>query len=230
MTELIKVTLSEKNEQIVSGRDLHQFLEIDTAFRHWFKRMVEYGFEENKDYTPFNFEHPQNRQSIIDYALTLDCAKEIAMIQRSEKGKIARQYFIECEKKLKGLMMPNFSDPYEAAIAWANEYKEKQLAIERAKDAEKTVAILTHVNKQYTTTELAKELNLKSAIELNNILLENKIQFKQNKTWCLYSQYANLGYVDIKQEVLDNGKVIYHRRWTQIGREFIVKLLSKKTN
>ncbi len=94
-------------------------------------------------------------------------------------------------------------------------------------EAEKTVAILTHVNKTYTMTEIAKELNLKSAIELNKILKDKGVQYKMNGTWVLYSKYSNLGYFDIKQEVLDNGKVVYHRRVTQIGREFIIKLLSK---
>lgn len=91
-------------------------------------------------------------------------------------------------------------------------------------EAEKKNAILTHVNKTYTMTEIAKELNFKSAIELNKILAEKKIQYKVNGTWVFYSDYSNMGYEDIKQEVLDNGKVIYHRKITQIGREFILSL------
>lgn len=90
--------------------------------------------------------------------------------------------------------------------------------------AEKKNAILMHVNKIYTMTEIAKELGLKSAIELNKLLAEKKIQYKVNETWVMYSQYSNLGYEEIKQEVLDNGKVIYHRRITQMGREFILNL------
>lgn len=97
---------------------------------------------------------------------------------------------------------------------------EKQKRIE----AEKTVNILTHVNKTYTTTEIAKELGFRSAVALNRDLQKKKVQFNQNGTWVLYSKYADKGYVDIKQEVLDNGKVIYHRRFTQMGREFLVKL------
>jgi len=90
--------------------------------------------------------------------------------------------------------------------------------------AEKKNAILMHVNKTYTMTEIAKELGLKSAIELNKLLAEKKIQYKVNETWVMYSQYSNLGYEEIKQEALDNGKVIYHRRITQMGREFILNL------
>lgn len=93
--------------------------------------------------------------------------------------------------------------------------------------AETTVAILTHVNKVYTVTEVAKELQLKSAQELNKILCEKGIQYKINNTFVPYSNYAHLGYFDIKQEVLDNGHVIYHRKITQRGREFIINLINK---
>lgn len=94
--------------------------------------------------------------------------------------------------------------------------------------AERRNAILTHVNKTYTMTEIAKELNMKSAIQLNKLLAEKKIQYQVNGTWVFYSQYSNLGYEEIKQEILDSGKVIYHRRITQIGRKFILDLLNRE--
>lgn len=97
-------------------------------------------------------------------------------------------------------------------------------------EAEKKNAILIHVNKTYTMTEIAKELNLKSAVELNKLLAEKKVQYKVNGTWVLYSDYSNLGYEDIKQEVLDNGKVIYHRKITQMGRAFILGLFEEKAS
>lgn len=94
--------------------------------------------------------------------------------------------------------------------------------------AEQKNAILSHVNKTYTMTEIAKELNLKSAVVLNKMLADKKVQYKVNGTWVLYSDYSNMGYEDIKQEVLDNGKVIYHRKITQLGREFILDLFKDK--
>lgn len=93
-------------------------------------------------------------------------------------------------------------------------------------EAEKKNAILTHINKTYTMTEITKELNMKSAVQLNKMLSEKKIQYHINGTWVMYSKYSNLGYEEIKQEVLDNGRVIYHRRITQLGREFILGLFS----
>lgn len=95
-------------------------------------------------------------------------------------------------------------------------------------EAERRNAILTHVNKTYTMTEIAKELNMKSATQLNKLLSEKKIQYHVNGTWVMYSKYSDLGYEEIKQEVLDSGRVIYHRRITQMGREFILKLFAGK--
>lgn len=100
--------------------------------------------------------------------------------------------------------------------------QERQARVE----AERKNAILTHVNKTYTMTEIAKELNLKSAIQLNKLLADKKIQYSVNGTWVLYSPYSSMGYEEIKQEILDNGKVIYHRRITQLGREFILQLFN----
>lgn len=101
--------------------------------------------------------------------------------------------------------------------------EERQARVE----AERKNAVLMHVNKTYTMTEIAKELGLKSAIELNKILAEKKIQYKVNGTWVMYSQYSNLGYEEIKQEVLDSGRVVYHRRITQLGRAFILEVIGK---
>ena len=97
MTELIKVQ-ERDGEQLVSGRELHQFLESSERFSKWWERMVGYGFIENKDYTLYQKVHPQNKQEIIDYLMKISMAKEISMLQRNEKGKEARIYFIKCEE------------------------------------------------------------------------------------------------------------------------------------
>ena len=102
MTELIKIREQNGNTAI-SARELHSFLEVKDKFTDWIKRMFEYGFEENMDYLSFSekSEKPKGGRPTTDFALTIDTAKEISMIQRTEKGKIARRYFIECEKRLK---------------------------------------------------------------------------------------------------------------------------------
>ena len=98
MNGLIKINMDSSDRPTVSGRELHEALGIQTPYRVWFPRMCEYGFAENADYTPYIFVHPQNKQSITDHQLTIDMAKEICMIQRSEKGKACRRYFLEVEK------------------------------------------------------------------------------------------------------------------------------------
>jgi len=102
MNELINVTLNDNQEPIVSGRQLHQVLGVKTQYTKWFERMTEYGFAENQDYLAISQKRltaQQNETTFKDHVLKLDMAKEIAMIQRTEKGKEVRQYFIQIEKE-----------------------------------------------------------------------------------------------------------------------------------
>lgn len=101
MNELIPTTQSASGEITLSGRDLHEFLEVKTPYTQWFERMTEYGFQENEDYILLNNFVKQNGSgghNKQDHQIKLDMAKEIAMIQRSDKGKEARQYFLKLEK------------------------------------------------------------------------------------------------------------------------------------
>lgn len=96
MNELIKVN---KENNTVSARELHEFLEVGQDFTNWIKRMINYGFELNQDFTVAKIS--EGKVTKHEYIISLDMAKEISMLQRSEKGKQARRYFISCEKKLK---------------------------------------------------------------------------------------------------------------------------------
>ena len=100
MNELINITLNENHEPIVSGRQLHEALGVKTEYRKWFGRMAEYGFEENQDFARVTQKCPTpgGLQDMTDHIIKLDMAKEIAMIQRTDKGKEVRQYFIQVEK------------------------------------------------------------------------------------------------------------------------------------
>lgn len=105
MNELIKVNYTESDQPTVSGRELHEALEVKTAYKDWFPRMCEYGFTEGEDFNPLIFEQVRTEGSrqvtreVTDHQLTIPMAKEICMIQRSEKGKQFRQYFIEIENR-----------------------------------------------------------------------------------------------------------------------------------
>lgn len=97
--------LSGKPTEFVNARELHVFLEIGRDFSNWIKaRIQQYSFEESVDYL-INFRSPKmasgNRGAANDYFITLDMAKELAMVERNEKGRQARRYFIECERELK---------------------------------------------------------------------------------------------------------------------------------
>lgn len=100
MNEVIKVTVNDNHESIVSGRQLHEALGVKTEYRKWFGRMAEYGFEENQDFARVTQKCPTpgGLQDMTDHIIKLDMAKEIAMIQRTDKGKEVRQYFIQVEK------------------------------------------------------------------------------------------------------------------------------------
>ena len=97
MNELINVTLNDNQEPVVSGRQLHKALGVNSRYTTWFDRMKEYGFTEGQDFLPNLGKSTGGRQA-TDHIIKLDMAKEIAMIQRTERGKQVRQYFIQVEK------------------------------------------------------------------------------------------------------------------------------------
>jgi prophage antirepressor-like protein len=107
------------------------------------------------------------------------------------------------------------------AISLLQNLKNERELRERAEEERNR---LLHSGKTYTATELAKECGLRSAAALNLMLVEKKIQYQQNKTWVLYSKFADRGYTEIKQITLDSGKIVYDRRFTDTGRDFILSL------
>ena len=155
MKDLIKITTNDKGQHLVSGRELHEFLEIRTKYKDWFPRMVEYGFEEGIDFVMVAQKRATNNlknpvTTVIDHAISIDMAKEISMIQRTEQGKQARLYFIECEKIAKN--KPNSITVTENA-AIANEYM-KLL---------KTSAETLHMNESsilYISKKIYKDCNI----------------------------------------------------------------------
>ena len=100
MNELINITLNDSHEPVVSGRQLHEALGVKTKYADWFNRMIEYGFTENQDFLLLKNEQQTGRggHNKVDHIIKLDMAKEIAMIQRTDRGKEVRQYFIQVEK------------------------------------------------------------------------------------------------------------------------------------
>ena len=136
--ELIKI-IEREGRQLVSGRELHEFLEIKTKYKDWFPRMVEYGFEEEIDFIKVAQKRATNNlknpvTTVIDHAISIDMAKEISMIQRTEKGKAARQYFINCEKKLKEVKKLSPMELMELQFKALKEQEEKIAQVENKVD------------------------------------------------------------------------------------------------
>lgn len=243
MNELIKITEKE-GQQLVSARELHEFLGIGTQFTKWFERMCEYGFEDNQDYTAISQKRltvQGNTTSYTDYVITIDMAKEISMIQRSEKGKQARQYFINCEKKLKEINQPKLPTTYKEALLQlvaAEEEKERLQLESKQKDqiigelkpkADYTDVILKS-NSLVTITQIAKDYGM-SGQEMNSLLHELKVQYKLSDQWLLYSKYHDKGYahsetIPIKHK---SGRLEpkMNTKWTQKGRLFLYELLKE---
>ena len=136
---------------------------------------------------------------------------------------------IEKHHNLASRQIDNVSTEYEMelmtqkVIAYhvqkANEYKV------RAELAEQKNNLLMHTKKTYTASEIAKELGISSAKKLNLILEEKGIQYKRNGTWLPTAKYSESGYYEIKQEILDNGTVVYNSHITQKGRDFILNFV-----
>lgn len=139
------IPLTENNGvSAVMGRDLHKFLGVKAHYKDWFPRMAEYGFEEGQDYV-LKIEHtasPAGMKEKRNHIVSLDMAKEISMIQRTDKGKQARQYFIECERQAKA-HTPAIPQTYAEALREAASQAERaELEQKRADKAEKKAELL----------------------------------------------------------------------------------------
>lgn len=124
MQEIIKINQNEQGEVRVNARELHEALEIKTQFNKWIERMIEYGFTEGIDFWSFLSKTKNGGRPSVEYNLTISMAKEVAMLQRNEKGKEVRNYFIQVEDRYKKLA----NDPsYQMALG----LKASQLLLEQ---------------------------------------------------------------------------------------------------
>lgn len=230
MTHLIKVTY-ENERPTVMGRDLHNFLGVTERYSSWFERMKQYGFAEEIDYLGCKVFNTLAKQELQDHQLTIEMAKEISMLQRNEKGKQARQYFIQLEKEWNSpekvmARALKIADEKIQCLEIEN-LQQKQMLAEFSPKASYYDVVLQTPD-VVSATQIAKDYG-KSAIWLNNILHENKVQFKQGGVWLLYQKYADKGYTKSKTEIYNGSDGKQHSKihtyWTQKGRLFIYDLL-----
>ena len=239
--EIVKVDYS-RERPMVSGRDLHRALEIKTAYKDWFPRMCEYGFEEGKDFCSFLSESTGGRPS-VDHQLSIDMAKEICMIQRTEIGKRCREYFLDIERK--------WNSP-EAVFARALQMANQQIAALTQQTLQLTASIAVK-DQQITElqpkasyfdvvlackdlmpiSQISKDYGW-SAKRMNKWLREQGVQYRQGGIWLLYQNYAEQGYTSTKTNIYadKNGgqHTKVHTYWTQKGRLFIYDIMKADGN
>lgn len=235
MDELIRINF-DSDRPTVSGRDLHAALEVKTAYKDWFPRMCDYGFEEGTDFCSFLSESTGGRPA-TDHQLTIAMAKELCMIQRSEAGRKFRQYFIKVEE--------TWNSP-EAVMARALQFANNQLSLVKKQNLEllETVAVqnqqiaemqpkasyydLILQNKNTVPiTQIAKDYGM-SGRKFNELLHELGVQYKFRKTWLLYQHYAECGYTQSRTYAIDESRSVMHTYWTQKGRLFLYDLLKSE--
>ena len=235
MTELFTLVnrpVAGQAQQTVNARELHAFLEVQTRFNDWIKNRVdEYGFIENQDFITFT-ENLVNGGRRIEYALSLDMAKELSMVERNAKGKQARQYFIDCEKRLSGSLLPQtFSEALRLAADLADE--KAALLAEKEANAPKVAFAdaVGNANDTILIRDLAKVLK-QNGMDMGEkrlfaYLRENGFLTLQN----MPTQRAmDLGLFWVKESVIalpDGDKISFTTRVTGKGQQYFLQRFSK---
>lgn len=187
MNELIKIETNENLEPIISGRELHEKLGVNSHYKDWIRRMLDYGFTENTDYMVVAQKRASNEikgfTEYTDHFLKLDMAKEICMIQRNEKGKQFRKYFIQVEK--------DFNSP-EKIMARALNIANKTLATLNVKVEQLENKIEEDKPRVSFAETIEKSSDSILIREFSKILANEGIHIGQNK---LYSLLREWGYI-----------------------------------
>ena len=239
MDDLIKINY-ETEQPTVSARDLHEGLGIETPFKKWIDRMCEYGFEANKDFWTKMSESNGGRPA-TEYDITVDMAKQICMLQRTEKGKQYRQYFLDLEKAwntpeqimARALRIANntVDSLKERCKFLGGQVIEQQKVIEKLEPKASYYDLVLQCKDLIATTIIAKDYGM-SASGFNKMLKDFGIQYKQGDTWVLYSKYQGYGYLQTKTHNYADTDGVQHAKqhsyWTQKGRLFLYEKLKNK--
>ena len=204
MNELIKISYENAERPTVSGRELHEALEVKTAYKDWFPRMCEYGFTEGEDYSSFLSDRSDGKagKPRTDHQLTIPMAKEICMLQRSEKGKQFRQYFIRVEEAWNSPEMI-----MKRALEIANEKVKalqvsvSQLTVDKQIMQPKADYFDELVDRNLLTgiRETAKELKVKQNTFVN-FLLDKKYLYRDKKGKLMpYAKPMENGLFEVKE-------------------------------
>ncbi|MBC2359231.1 phage antirepressor Ant [Listeria welshimeri] len=226
MQELVATHQNESGDIIVSARDLHEFLEVKTKYKDWFPRMVEYGFVENTDFVAIAQKRATaqgNMTTFVDHHIKLPMAKEISMLQRTEKGKQARLYFLAVEAAWNSPEMI-----MSRALEIANQQQQQMISqLAELEPKAKYYEVVLQSDSLIRVTEIAKDYGF-SARHLNSLLCDYGIQYNLSGIWFLHQKYADKGYTHSKTYIRPDGGTSSHTYWTQTGRLFIYETLKEK--
>lgn len=234
MTELIKI--SEYNgKRAVNARELHQFLESKQDFSNWIKNRIEkYDFVENQDYCSFNkiIEREIGATSRIEYVLSVDMAKELSMVENNEKGRLARKYFIECEKIAREGMLASYQieDPIKRAERWIEEQKVRKALEAKNQEMQPKAQYFDELVERSLLTgfrDTAKEIGLKQG-EFINLLIDKGYIYRTPKGELRpIAKYANdlFEMKDFKSVTNDHAGV---RTWITVKGKKVFQLLFGK--
>lgn len=228
---------------VVSARDLHKALEIGTDFRKWFPRMCEYGFTQGIDFEKVYQKCDGSRtgQNEVEYLISTDMAKHICMIQRTKKGMMYRQYFLELEKAwntpekvmARALQIANrqIKDLETRCFRLTTEAKRQERLLAEIKPKADYLDRILHSKALVLTTQIAKDYGM-STVRFNHLLAGFGIQYKVREQWVLYAQYQDQGYTASKcfEVPQADGSLLvkYQTEWTQKGRRFLYLFLKEK--
>ena len=215
MNELIKTFKQKDGSVAVDGRNLHDFLEVETPYRIWIQRMIEYGFTENVDFEGFEQKStkPQGGRPQVNHALTLDMAKELSMIQRTDRGKQARQYFISMEKQAKSKQQLPLPKDYPSALRALADSVEENQKLESQNKAMKPKALFADAVETSNTSilvgQLAKLLKQNGVDigqnKLFKYLRDNHYLGKRGEYYNMPTQYSmEMGLFEIKERTIQN--------------------------
>lgn len=226
--------------QTVNARDLHGFLEVGKDFSNWIKdRIVQYGFVENQDFGIFaeTGENSGRGRPAKEYALSLSMAKELAMVERNDKGKQARQYFIECERRANAPQIDPASLTRMDLIKLAMEAEAERLALEHqvAEQAPKVAALerIADAEGSLCMRDAAKALQVRP-IDLKNWLIVNRWIYGRpgHSGWLAYQDRIQQGVLCHKVSTLlrEDGteKVVEQMRITPKGSARIAEQMRQK--
>lgn len=221
--------------QTVNARDLHAFLQVGTRFNDWIASRIErYGFVQGTDFTTFT-ENAVKGRPAVEYAISIDMAKELSMVERNDQGKRARQYFIECERRAKAPAAIDLNDPATLRgllASYADKALELQKEVDHLRPSQAALERIAEADGSLCITDAAKALQMQPK-EFFTRLLRNGWIFKRrgSSTYLGYESKVAAGYLEHKVAAVPRGdgseKMVEQVRITPKGLTKIASLISR---